>query len=461
MSRLLVVGLAPLPFENTKKNFGPGTRTWQFASGLAARGHAVDLIAIAIPGVYEEGSLVESEERDGVRIVRWPESRFGDAAGVAQRLSEQRYGAVVGATMYGSNLLAQCRPEVPFWADQFGHVMAEAQVKAGVEQENWPLAYFWRIVREIDATADRISTVSRKQRLACMGELGAVGRLNAKTCGHELVEVVPCALMQERLAPAGREIDLRAGRVPDDAFVLLWSGSFNTWSDVETLFAGVEAAMEEESRIWFCSTGGQLDGHDEVTYPRFCELVAASRHRERFLLEGWVDGELVADYVDQADLGVLTEKAIYEGELGSKNRIAEWMAASLPVAYNRVGDIGDDLDRYRLGLTFGVGDAEAFAQQVLWAARHPEELAQMTDRAREFAQRHYSVESSISPLALWCLEPQFAPDREERRALLGSFDPLVFEGAAGKVAQAVESLPIPNAGGVRRSLGRMARRLGF
>ena len=31
MSRLLVYGVAPLPFENTKKNYGPGIRSWQFA----------------------------------------------------------------------------------------------------------------------------------------------------------------------------------------------------------------------------------------------------------------------------------------------------------------------------------------------------------------------------------------------------------------------------------------------
>jgi glycosyltransferase involved in cell wall biosynthesis len=339
--------------------------------------------------------------------------------------------------------------------------MAEAQVKAAVEGANWPLAYFWRMAREIDVRADKISTVSRKQRYACIGELGALGRLNAECCGHELVEVIPCALMQERREPKQIDIGLRGHRVPEDAFLLLWSGSFNTWSDVETLYEAVAKAMQEDDQIWFCSTGGQLDGHDEKTYPRFQQLVRDGGLADRFLLEGWVDGDAVPSYVSQADLGVLTEKSIYEGQLGSKNRIAEWMAAGLAVAYNRVGDIGDDLERYQLGLSFPVQGAEALKSQILWAATHRQELSAMASRARDFADRHYSVEASISPLAVWCLEPAFAPDHEVRETLYQEATPLRFERTAGKVAELVEALPVRDSGKLRRGLGRIARRFGW
>ena len=49
-----------------------------------------------------------------------------------------------------------------------------------------------------------------------------------------------------------------------DAFVLLWSGSFNTWCDVDTLFTGIERAMERLPSLVFLSTGGEVRGHDEV-----------------------------------------------------------------------------------------------------------------------------------------------------------------------------------------------------
>ena len=39
MSKVLVCGMCPLPWENTEKNYGPGIRTWQFAWSLANAGH--------------------------------------------------------------------------------------------------------------------------------------------------------------------------------------------------------------------------------------------------------------------------------------------------------------------------------------------------------------------------------------------------------------------------------------
>ena len=70
MSKILVCGLCPLPFENTRKTYGPGIRTWQFAWSLSRAGHDVTLMAMVIPEVYEDGEFIENEERDGGSISR-------------------------------------------------------------------------------------------------------------------------------------------------------------------------------------------------------------------------------------------------------------------------------------------------------------------------------------------------------------------------------------------------------
>lgn len=36
--------------------------------------------------------------------------------------------------------------------------------------------------------------------------------------------------------------------ITDDDFVVLWCGGYNTWTDVETLFQGLEAAMQANAR---------------------------------------------------------------------------------------------------------------------------------------------------------------------------------------------------------------------
>jgi glycosyltransferase involved in cell wall biosynthesis len=434
MTRILVCGLCPLPFENTRKSFGPGIRTWQFALSLAAAGNEVHLVAMRIPGTYGDGSQAHPrthpavdleadrrEERDAVRIERLVDAEFFDVAEIERRLAEIAPEAVVGATLYGSHMLARCALDVPFWADQFGHVMAEAQAKAFLERANWPLAHFWQLLAPILRNADHFSTVSHRQRWAAIGELGVIGRLTAENCGHELLSVIPCALIPASPSAAPEPL-LRGSRLPDDAFVVLWSGGYNVWSDVETLFAALETAMAGAERLHFVSTGGEIAGHDEVTYRRFCDLVAGSRFSARYHLEGWVPAELVPRYQADADLGVLTEIAMAEGQLGHKNRIVQWLGAGLPVAYNLVGDLGELLERERIGLTFPVGSAAGLADAMVWAMANPEELRAMADAGRVYVERELTFERTTRELVDWAAAPAFAPDVEVRRGVASPID---------------------------------------
>ncbi len=418
MTKVLVCGLCPLPFENTRQSFGPGIRTWQFAWSLANSGFDVHLVAMRIPGTYDaqrpEGDRHEC--RDGVTIERLPDHEFFQVAEIQARIDDFAPNVVVGATMYGSNMLSRCHLEVPFWADQFGHVMAEAQAKAHLDGTNAALSHFWNLLRPILLHADKISTVSEPQRYAAIGELGIIGRLTHETCGYEFAEVIPCALIPNQVAEP--QPMLRGEAFPEDAFVVLWSGGYNVWSDVETMFLGLERAMDQRSDIHFVSTGGEIEGHDESTYQRFQELIEASEHRQRFHLQGWVKAHLVPSFQAEANLGVLSEIPIYEGQLGSKNRIVQWMGSDLPVLYNRVGELGDLLDQEKLGLTFAVGDAEAMGKAICWAAEQPAELQAMAEAARRYTEKHLTFEATTRSLVAWVTAPSLAPDSAFRHRLL-------------------------------------------
>ena len=422
MSRLLVGGLSPLPFENARMSYGPGIRTWQFAWSLARAGHEVHLLAMRAPG-YDHAGSPAREERLGVSIERLSDVAFLDPSRMGRAVRDLRPDALVGASLYGSAALAPGAAALPFWADQFGHAMAEAQAKASIDAHNWPVAHTWGFLAPVLRAADRLSVVSERQRYAAIGELGAVGRLTAETCGYEFTAVIPCALVPPEEAPPrspGPRVRQVKGRLaPEDAFVVLWSGGFNVWSDVETVTHGLESAMRRDPRIHFVATGGAIPGLDEATWTRFQDLVSRSPHRERFHLEGWVAAERVAAYVEEADLGVLADRPIYEGLLGSKNRVVQWMGAGLPVVYNRIGDLGDLLEGQRLGLTFHPGDAAALAERVEWAATHGSELREMAGRAREVARRELTFEVTTRPLVEWAAAPRRAPDAASRARVRG------------------------------------------
>jgi glycosyltransferase involved in cell wall biosynthesis len=317
--------------------------------------------------------------------------------------------AVVGSTLLASFALARSLPNVPFWADQFGHAMAEAQAKSSVDGDNRSVAEGWKLVQPVLSIADKISVVSQRQRLAVVGELGAIGRLTGETCGYEFIDVAPCAAPSHQGEPSAEH---RPSRSSEDEFLVLWAGSYNVWSDIETLMEGLELAMRGNPRVRFVSIGGGIEGHDVSSYSRLKQLVAASKFSDRFLLEGWVEQDQVAHYVAQADLGVVAELRVYEGELGSKNRVLEWMGCGLPVLSSPLGDLGEYLSDGSKGLIFEPGDAAGLAQQVLWAAENRDSISKMAEHTRKSVSEDFSLERTTFGLRSWAREPTRAPDWE-------------------------------------------------
>ncbi len=395
--RVLLLGCSPLPFENERMNYAPGSRTWQFARPLAQAGHAVCVACARIPGAYGEESpgFVELE-RDGAVVYTMPWDLF-DAADVLDGLvREMRPEVIVGATALPSRRAVQLAGERPVWVDLFGDPMSEAQAKAAVDGGDDLGAYvelLWSLLERGDAFA----AVSERQRWAVVGQLGFFGRLNRATIGRELVHTVPCATE----GAAGTSPAVVPADLDDGDFVVLWSGGFNTWCDVDVLLPALEKALAADPAIRFVATGGPIEGHDEETYGDFARRVEASAFRDRLLLKGRLPAAEADGYLARADLGIVTEKPIYERALGSSARLARWLAQGLPFVCAEVSELSEIVADNGLGMTYPPGDSEALASRILEAAGDAELRRRLGEAGRRYAEGEWSFESTTRPLLDW------------------------------------------------------------
>ncbi|MBX5491443.1 MAG: glycosyltransferase [Chloroflexi bacterium] len=410
MSRVLLVGMAPLPTENARRSYAPGLRTWQFAKALAHAGHAVTLACVRMPYIYEldRPPIVKARDPD-LGFERYDfDERVLHADFLARLLRTVRPDCVVGAHTFASWVASTLRTALPLWADLNGHLMAEAQTKACRDGDDLPVGQLWRWEQAILDRADAFSVCSTPQYYATLGELGARGRLNRHTCGYPFVHVVPDTYPPARaVAP----VQVRGVLVPEDAFIALWSGAYNTWADVDTLFHGLERAMEVEPRLYFVSTGGQIESHDERTYPRLLSLIAASPHRARFVMRGWLPAEEIPSYLAQADVAINLDARTVEAELGTRTRLLDWAAHGTPIISTTLCELARELDQ--LGLLLGIPphDADALCAALLRAARAPAERRQMAVAAAAYVRERYGWEATTRALVAWCVAPAPAPDR--------------------------------------------------
>jgi len=413
MTKILVLGAAPLPFEPQRRQYAANLRTWHFTQPLIADGHEVRLVGCRLPNTCPEDlePVVRSRE-GGFEYFSVSGEIFEDPSLLQQLCDEFDPEAILGVNTYPASRAVGIRTQRPIWCDLNGWIMAEAQTKTYVYDDDRYLSHFWNMERRVLERADVISTVSEAQAHATIGELAVWGRLGRKTFGYEFVHRIPNAIPEVEYEHSSRVI--RGVLVSEDAFVVLWAGGYNTWTDVNLLYEALTTAMEEVPRLHFVSTGGVIEGHDDITFNRFRERIGNSRFRDRFHFVGWVPTAEVPSYYFESDLGINVDSHNYETVFGARNRLNDMMKVGLPVLTTFGTEISQVVAAERLGLTSAPGDPGGFAERMIWAARHPGELEAMARSAQEYVREHFSYARTTEPMRAWAADPYRAPDRGER-----------------------------------------------
>ena len=404
MNRIMVLGIGPLSIEDSTTFHAGGNRAWHLTKALLDEGFEVVLVCMGITGGDAQTGLERVKEDGRLTYILCDELQcFARDEYLQEKINAYQPCALVGACDYPAARACAVAGALPVWADIHGYPMGEAQAKAYHENEPGFLHHFWNIHRQALLRADRFSVTSERQRMATLGELGAMGRLNPGVFCEDLVCEIPIAWdPRTPYAPPQRQ--------RNEPLTVFSCGGYNHWCDEATLFAGLERAMQRDERIRFLSTGGAIAGHDERTYPRFLQRVEASPYRERFDLRGWVPKAELAQCYAQAHVGITVDLPCVESLIGARNRITEWMARGLPVIATRMPEISEVLHHNDAALTTPTGDAEALADAIVEAAEQPERMQEKAQRARQLFEARYTYQPSTKALSAWCRNPQRSGD---------------------------------------------------
>lgn len=419
MAKILVLGTGPL-LESGVRNFSAHClRTWHLTKPLLDAGHDVRLFTMPIYSDQPETQLQSGAEKksyEGFGYTAFLNS--SDAFNIAylnEFCASFKPDALVGINSYPCDVLARVDCIAPMWADLNGSVIIEGQVKAAVYGNNSLLGFYWDMEASPLRRADKFSVVSMRQLYALHGELASVGRLNRHTFDTTFAVHVPNAYNPFFTDPKNRELaklKLRGGKVPEDAFVLLWSGGYNSWTNVHELMQSVERAMEACPKLHYVSTGGAIPGHDDLTYPEFQSLARRSKFRERFHLLGWTDPANLPLIYAESDLGLCVDAKNTETMFGARNRTVNMLAAGLPVLTTRGAEISDELVAGGYAIGCESGDPALLAEKIIEAYNSRESLPALGAKGRDYVLEQFSYERTTRELVAWAEAPAFAPDNQ-------------------------------------------------
>jgi len=422
MAKILICGNAPLPTEKeAKKQYAAGLRTWHFIKPLLDAGHQVLLFALVMPDAYKDALVFKKPQTevvsDQLTIIRVDKGWTGFAQFLHKQFRTFRPDCALGINTYPSYRATTLARHCPFWADLNGWLMAEAQSQAGVIGSDVYLPHYAKIEQTIVRWADKFSAVSEFQKWALIGELALAGRMNSKTDGYEFATSIPNANETIELHQMDDRKLLRGKVAAEDDFIVFSAGGYNTWLDIDTLFTGLGKAMDKNPKIKFVSTGGKIPGLADSVFDRFIKMIDGSKHKDRFVMLGWVPSENMPYYYREANVGINCDRFNYETLTGARNRLNEMMIRGLPVVTTLGSEITHDIKSNDLGFTYDIGDSDGLAD--LLVSLVGRDLSEYTKRAADFAKQYYSYKYTTRAVAEWVKNPKKAPDFGYRVSLRG------------------------------------------
>lgn len=417
--KVLVLGVGPTPPEKPPRLHAPGLRLWTLARFLATRGYETVMGMVGFAGGKDDSTATPTTQSDdtlvpesfphGVTAYRLPYHIESAARHVRALHARHSPRCVISTTDFMNLVAITAHLPVPLWLDFMGQPMAERQLLADIHGSDEGLRGQWEYVLPSLLGGDRFSVCSQRQRCMLLGELGAVGRLNCHTVRNSLVEVlVPFHLFDVKFRHT-RTV-LRGIHVRGDDFVVLWSGGYNTWTDVETLYEGLERAMAQQPSIVFVSTGGAIPGHDDRTFARFRELVEKSPRKSRYKFCGWVPTEDVQNYYLESNIALNVDRWSIEGEVGYRTRLLDWILAGLPVVTTVLCELSQELADRNYVTPFKIGEPQDLGIQLAALANDCADAMTRTAQAREYLREKLHPDAALAPLAAWAADPQPAPD---------------------------------------------------
>lgn len=422
LPKILVAGVGPVPPEATERLFAPGLRVWGIANSLASVGHPVRLATVQFSGApLEKLSVRDLHTFDSAKNhtdLPAPREVALGKEGLSRALSREAedFGAraAIGCSDLINRELGLIESDLPIWCDFFGDPMAERQMLARLHKSDAGLADQWKTLVPALTRGDRFSGCSRYQLGAICGELAAVGRMNSLTADEQLVY-----LLRPWISPVQSDTKsgplVRGVLLPTDDLLAIHTGGFNTWVDVETLFAALEIAMSRNPQLHYATTGGAIPGHNEDSFRRFEELVNGSPNASRYHFLGWLPLGKVNAAIAEGDFAINVDRSCPEGWLGTRNRVMDWLLQFRPVISTVGCELVQDLaDR---GFIAGVpqGAPEEIAKAIDEVIEGCSPAVTGVVAGSEYLKREYSPDVCLRPLLDWARDPQPASDLQSWR----------------------------------------------
>ena len=185
-------------------------------------------------------------------------------------------------------------------------------------------------------------------------------------------------------------------RLPGKICRVIYSGTIGIANGLDQIVKVAEL-LQSRKDIHFVLLG---NGNDLVRIKQ----LASTKNLTNLEFKTQVSKQDANDYLESADIGLVCFAPFPVLEANSANKFFDYLASGIPVVINYKGWQAFELEQANAGLSSKQGDINAFADNIIHLADHPEMRIQLAENGRRLAEEKFDRKKGAQTILELLLE---------------------------------------------------------
>jgi glycosyltransferase involved in cell wall biosynthesis len=343
------------------------------AQALAARGHALTMLAFGKPGLPPPAPVTLLPIRP-VKLRK-----------IGILLTDLRFLAAIGRISRSARFDLLYQRGVP-WANQWARLNRLPAVSEvnGIQVDELAAAGMRPASLLLHRQRERL-IVRGAQRVVCVTEGIRTQLVQRYGVEDQRCVVIANAANTERFQPLPKAECRQALGLKEEHFHIGFVGEFQPWIDFDALLGALQTLCGKGLPL-VCTLVGAGLRYDEMT-----QKVQSLGLGNAVHLVGWQAHRAIPRWIGAWDVCVAPFTAERNRTIGlSPLKIYEYMACERPVVASDLPGITETFQKAQANLLYPIGDSQALARQLTTLYANPSLCAEMGRRGRAYVLRYHS-----------------------------------------------------------------------
>lgn len=266
--------------------------------------------------------------------------------------------------------------------------------------------------------SDKIFCRDEGVRKLILGSLISLGRANLENYEldrsfSKLVELAPFGI--DNLKPKKTK-NLYRSIIPginNKDFILLWNGGIWNWNDGETLIRAMDKLKNEDVKLVFQGfkhPGKGKEISDKAQKALKLATKLKLKDKNIFFIEDWLPYKERANFLLEANVGVVSSPNIPEANLFLKTRIYDHLWSELPTILNDCEAFASIIRENNLGLVAKTGSVDSWVINILALKNNKKIVKKIKENIKGY-KKEIEWKNTLKPLVDFIKNPEKLRDK--------------------------------------------------